>query len=610
MQLFALSHRLPELDAGRLEGALVEVAGAFPGLDPGTRWSTRSASGAVALAALRPADSALAAREYHAREGDVLVLIDGLPVARDGSFSAHRASALLPRWEDAACGGLDGQYSAVRVDLASDVVEGLTDTLGLAPLYCLRRGEGVVLSNCAEAIRLVAGARAPDPMGVSTALALGWAAAGHTLLAEVRTLAGGHRYRLARGALVAEPYFALGDAAGRRPASEPDASRRLASELVGLVRAAALPGAPMRCALTAGHDSRLLLALLRAAEVDAAYYTMGSPADADVQIASLLADRLDLAHEVWQAGEGWDGADPAVLLGRFVTQTDGRSSLLQVRDYVDQLDPQGPLGVKSWGAGGEIGRGGAGILGAFAANAPLLRAAMPFQHRVLQRRITSLGGLAKREAVETAITFVRGVAAELRARGWAPRELTEAFYAFERMPGWASAGVRRTSGTDDAFTPFISQAFISYAFSLSPAERAAEAPHHRILSVLDPVVRDLPLEEPWRSQRRRVARLHATLAPAGVAAARARRALPRWRGGGPAGGLRDAALGWLEPALELHREVCLSASDSPLWNWVERSALERLLGAEPGERAARHIDLLQVLTLFWYFHGPQAAQPG
>ncbi len=137
--------------------------------------------------------------------------------------------------------------------------------------------------------------------------------------------------------------------------------------------------APVRCALTAGRDTRVLLALLQNAgrEGDAQFYTGGAPGSADLEVGAELAERLGLGHTI--ESPSMEGRDWGLAAERFVAQNDGLASLLQLPDYIELTAPPERLGVTLWGVGGEIGRAGTGPINHVTPNLPhrLERAGAP-----------------------------------------------------------------------------------------------------------------------------------------------------------------------------------------------------------------------------------------
>ena len=180
------------------QGAL---AAAAEGLDPSTAWWAASPQQRVRATGLHHGGIPAGPRRYLARSDDVVTLFDGLPVGTDSGIRGTDASELDRAW-DGLADRLDGQFCAVRLDLHAETVEVLTDTLGFVPVYCARHQGGFVISNSATAIATLLGLHAPDPLGVSTFLGLGWAASDRTTVAGVRhslrRLAAPDRRRAAR----------------------------------------------------------------------------------------------------------------------------------------------------------------------------------------------------------------------------------------------------------------------------------------------------------------------------------------------------------------------------------------------------------------------------
>lgn len=599
MQIYAVTIRWPAATPQALAAAVRSAAAAFPRLDERTLMHAEHREHGVCVAAISHGPHVAAPRSYRAHDAGATVLFDGLPADRHARFAAHDAATLLRRWHELAdC--LEGVFSTVRIDHRSGHVECLLDALGMAQVYVVARPRGWALSNSVEVLRLLAGADRPDPLGLSSLLTLGWPAGDRTLLSGIGILPGGHVHRFGERwqprALLTPATVVPGGMPAPRPVGE------LAAAMTRTMRAAADGIGPLRCGLTAGRDSRVVLALALAARLPVELFTSGHADDLDVRAAREIAGLLGLAHETIAPELPADAADWARQTARFVAQTDGLASLWDVADWSEHQRPVERLGLKLWGPGGEIGRAGnVGIGIPFMANTPGLRRSWGAQRWVLEHKAHGFGGLVTAAAMDETLRYLRRYLAERRAEGWRPREVLESYYAFERVKHWAAAGVRRASDGTDVFAPFVSRDYISYCYSLTPGRRYMEAAHRGLLSALSAQLRDLPFEHPWKPQRPRAAAAHVALETARWARGRIarRHAAPPAR--------RPFPHSWLEAGLPLQRELSLSFGDSPLWDYVDRRRWESLITASADDRAPHAEGAVRVLTALWYFHARHEA---
>jgi hypothetical protein len=359
----------------------------------------------------------------------------------------------------------------------------------------------------------------------------------------------------------------------------------------------------MASALTAGRDTRVLLALTRAAgaDGDVAFYTSGPPESLDVRVARQMAQRFGLRHRLLQPDvpstlEAW-----AAQTTTFVRRTDGLSPIDAVSDHLDHdAEPQ-RLGVELWGIAGEIGRTVKWVTPSLASVMPAGRRSPELQRRVIQRSVRDPAGLLRPEAVEAVRAWLDGFVAARRGEGWATEDLFGTFYAFARVRHWSARGIRRAAASTDLYPPFAAQAYAEHCLGLSPGARFVEQPHRRLIDAYAPEVDADPYEYPWRPQRPDRA-LGLVLAE-GARRLRARVGA-RVRHGGATGAMPPLGPRWFEAGLPLHREVALSSPDSPIWDVVDRSRYEGLLAARPEERAPYAVSLGRILAPLWYLSGP------
>lgn len=477
MHLYAIAVNAPTLSQERL-GAELDVVGKSFALDPATAWSACSHGGAITAVGVHHAPERCGPRRYLTRDATQATWFDGLPVERSDRFRGCDAEALGANWSTLeSC--LEGQFNAVRLDFPGERAEVLLDTLGLVQVFVARDGDGWLISNSANLIASTLELRAPDPLGVSSFLGLGWAADDRTLTSGVRILCGGARHCFSSDGHVTRRHF--GPQTIPQRDGEHFEAGDVADSLTSLTASAVRDMDRVGCALTAGRDTRMLAALLRATGEDALYFTGGTAEHPDVVIACEIAQGLGLRHEVVchdPNGASRDWTDAAI---QFVRQNDGLVSLKQIGDYIDLSVERPPLGVKLGGVGGEIGRCGTGQLTAIATNVPFLRASVRAQRKLLAMKARNDGGLMTADSTQELGRYLDVFREQRLGEGWRPQELQEAFYTFERVGRWGASG-RRMAGTDDAFLPLCSRAFIDYCFSLAAAERYIEAPHYRLLS--------------------------------------------------------------------------------------------------------------------------------
>lgn len=370
--------------------------------------------------------------------------------------------------------------------------------------------------------------------------------------------------------------------------------------MVALTRAATSGGMPVKCAVTAGRDSRTALALCLAAGIRPLTTTIGPPDELDVVIGRQVADYLGLSHERSNPADNPQLEDLQKIIPTFISMVDGLASLSQLQDIYNLYDPPDRIGVLVWGMGGEIARAGVGPITKFAANGPLVNRSTQFQARMLRAKLRDPLGILRPTASVDAHDYIERFVAERRAEGWRPAQIGEVFYTFERIGRWAAPGFRRATSHEDLYAPFCTHAFVNYAFRMSPGERYAEEAHRRILSDLDPALRDLPYATPWRAANPRLAWLLSTIDMIGYLGERTglgerlKRSHTR-----TVSGPRLFAYEWLERHRDAHREVCLSNPNSPLFEWVDRAALEHAFTI-PTYDEAPALEMLRVVTLAWY----------
>lgn len=557
-----------------------------------------SGSGRLVVGQVSHAPAVAAPRVYTARRGDELVLFDGFPLEREGRFPAHDATVLLERWDEAPH-RLEGIFSAVRADLGNDHVECVLDLLGMAPVFVHRAPDRTVVANSVAVIRSLCHLSAPDPLGVSSLVALGWPADGRTLLRGVEFLEPGGVHRFSPTDTRFAPMFAPVTVLR----TQPPPAATLPERVLSPVRTAVTTGAALTSALSSGRDTRALLALLGAlgAQGRAVFFTSGVPGALDVTIAQRLAERFGLHHRTMLQALP---ESPAALMRRtaeFVARGDGLASLEGISDHLDHDVAPDRLALELWGVGGEIGRKVKWVASSVGGLTPGLRRSFEVQRRLLGRGARAGSPLLRIEGRAEVARFLDAFVAARRAEGWAAEDIIDAYYAFARVRHWAARGVRRAAASADLFSPFVTRAFIEHCLSVTPGTRYVELPHRRIITTLWPAVDAERYEFAWRPPYPRLA--------FGLLVAEYARRLVRRRVGRPIEGVHPKPFSarWFEAGLEAHRP--LADLDSPVWEFVDRDRYRELL-AGPSEAREPYLPALsRILTALVWFALPDGLPP-
>lgn len=587
MQLYAVG---AGIDERQISEAVLHAAESFPQLSESDVFSMSSGGCELAVAAISHPERLAGPRRYRHVRGQQLVLFDGRPVDGRLGEPVDDAAVLLEMW-GRAVPDLTGLFSATRVNLHTCSVECVLDPLGLSQVFVYRNGSSWLLSNSVRAIRRAIGSEALDPIGVSSFLTMGWAISGHTYFRGITKLTGGltsDPHRDARTETDSLPVELLTQIA-QAPRVD------LVSEALVRATAAVGRGVPVRCGVTAGRDSRVLVALARAAGLDPDYYTVGEAGDPDVEIGRQVAHAAHGRHHSFAPKLPVEASEWHQKTESFIDQTDGLASLSSIADWLDSQRHAGTVGIKLWGVGGEIGRAAIGLGTALASNVPGLRSSVTAQRKVLLRKVDS-GLLVKPEAAAATAGALEDFFSERRAEGWSTASLLEAYYTFVRVRHWAAPGLRRASATTDLYSPFATREFLRYAFGHSSRQRYLETGHYDLLRELGTGVPEVPFARPWRPQRPKLAPLLLTWEAVQVAEKRAR---SRTGTGGSRTAPAQFGHDWLEGRISLFRDILLSHSSSDVWDYVDRGRVEAVLEATSPLRRPHLEHLCRLATVLF-----------
>jgi asparagine synthase (glutamine-hydrolysing) len=592
MHVFAVAVDIPDLTPERLSAALAHGAREFR-LDLSTSWNTKSRTGKILAAGVHHGKAGRP-RRYLASTSGMVTLFDGLPVDPDGQHAAYDAYVLAAGW-DSWADRLEGQFAAAQIDLESEHAEIRLDSFGLVPVFVARKNGGALASTSIRVIQSLLGLEAPDAIGVSALMGTG-SILDRTLVEGIVPLEGGAVHRLGGGLIATRSIFGP-DSIAKGPGKTLSVSE-LATQMTRLTVSATRDVEPVQCPITAGRDSRVLVALLLAGGVNADFYTAGRSGDPDVDISVDLARCFGLPHRVIVPGGRETPIDGVEAAARYIEQNEGLSTLLQLVDYIELIDTSPQIGLKLWGAGGEVGR--CGGLAVAIANLPVAGRFPGLQRWALGKSFTGHGlDYMTHRGVALLNGHLDRFFEERSNEGWMTKELTESLFAFAG-PGWGQGDPRRAAGVDDLFSPFRSRLFTEYCLALTPAERYVEAPHHRLLTQLSPMLREFPYEFPFPEPRPTLASGKA-MREICLLVQRRFGLVSRAK---TAGGGEWFMPAWIEDNIDVLRDL-FEPADSPLWEWIARERIMPLVRGCAQDRAPHVASLLRAATIFWLFSGPR-----
>jgi asparagine synthase (glutamine-hydrolysing) len=382
-------------------------------------------------------------------------------------------------------------FAAVRGDERG--VTMVADSMGFRQLYHSTPDAGgpPVLSSSA----LVAGwARraALDTTAVAVQSLLGWQLGQRTLLSGVDKLAPGavahlgtDGVRVQKTQLPREAELTLEEAVSR-------AAALLRSSLNTLLDDH--PDAVLQ--LTGGQDSRLLLSAIPVARRRGLRaMTLGEPSSGDVIVATRLAERYGLQHDVHSlaALDGVSAADAWDLAQRSAIQLDGMSDPIALA-ALTIAERSFEQGVRISGLGGEVARGFYYIGAVHARSFTRKDAQQLAAWRMFVNESVEPGLLDPEFAAWARATADDEVASVMIAAGDEWFRATDELYLRHRMQRWAGVTDTAVGSGRMIINPMLCQDFLRIASRLPPEDKAHSRFLSRLQMELDPELGRIPLE--------------------------------------------------------------------------------------------------------------------
>lgn len=455
-----------------------------------------------------------------------------------------------------------------RVTASDDGIQIDQDPMGSYPLY--EAGDWV--SNSPTLLKLLIGSDEIVPATAASLVAGGWSLSGDPVWSGVRRVPFGLQER------VPEVVGMIGRGL------DPEAAAR---DLVDVTRALMdWPGRPNVVPVTAGRDSRLVLAAAMKTGIPFETNTGGRTGEPDVDVGRQLAEIAGVKHSLITADphgslhEHWRRAAELLEL------TQGGTASLADAVGFPHGPRAGPLPLWHSGQGGEIARAyysrvrgrtkaelTDSLYNAFAMRAPGRREPLNDDGQALVRdQLSDWVG-------------------EMLDTGADPNDVPDLFYLYKRMGTWAGPTHGAVEYVRDTTSPLWHERMLPYLLALPAEDRAAERFHHEVLNELSPELAKAPgWFAPTTSLQRRATRVrHLTRRAVEEARRRTKRTAPL-----PSPSASADPFTRVQPDL---KDVVLSQRGAAAWAVLDEKRVESLLSEPDPDEVTRYY-LWRMATLF------------
>jgi hypothetical protein len=498
MQLFLFGINLSADQMDHAEACVKAMDAAFPTLSMDTYWSHRQGD-RVLLATVNHPPEATQPRCYRHIDDSQITLYDGVFIDPEGELRPNQATVLAQDWEG-VIDRIEGQFIAARLDKATNRFEVYSDHLGLYNYFICEHAGGWLVSNSIRLLTRVRRRFELDPTGIAMALAYGTVFGDYTLQKGIRAVPGGHLLSFdgKLGLIQEQLYFNRVGWSQRkkRPFEELDI-KRLAQKLARPMKQLAEVYGPLEAPITAGQDSRVILALLRSVDADAIYFSSGRQDLIDVSIGKKIASHFNLPHR-WNnlvdkgLIEKWDE-----LTHRLIQQTDGAVTFAHVASLYNQPKTLRKLPIHLYGAGGEFGKNIYVDMDFYLAK----RSPRRLSDYLIKLYDKKKKAYTNEAAYQIGQQSIRRYVLELAREGFKNTDLLMAYFAFARFPRWAGANFKNVAPYADVYAPLCTRTFAQAAFSMDPIRRYCHSLHYQLIKHCLPQLHNLPIEHPFRTQR-------------------------------------------------------------------------------------------------------------
>jgi hypothetical protein len=568
------------LDDGTAKAALADLADRLPYLAEAEVRLWHSADGSAMAAHLAHGPDRLGGVRYAAFEPDRMALFAGRPLQWVAEDSCHGRDPLDPRhflrppeqWVE----GLDGRCAIARWDPVDEALEVYTDPQGCYPVFWAAIGDAWWLSNSPRVLARMKPAGELRRSALAALIGCDHSLDGESWWQGVERIPRGAVWRLRSGG--------RRETAERLPVSEMASlfgagfEADLATRLITTAVAACAdwPGRRNVLPLTAGRDSRTVLAAALRAGVELSTMTValpwspGWPETEDVRRGRELSYRAGLSHELAAIGPRASVfEDPAASARTLAVVAPLPVSQYDLMTLPPTL-PSGPLDVVHMGLGGEFARARFGTGTGLDANGlaeHLTNIVMPEPPQPI----------VSPEGREVIARTVRAEVDEYLGQGVAPADVPDVFYLNNHMAPWGGGVQGAHEYVQDSVSAMWSWRLLAQEWGLPAEIRRRNIFQLHVLQRLSADLMRVPFQgDPWprsaRPRRERYGHIAGVLLDELRLRAPSRR--PEWDGRSPI----DLFASYLAHV----REHVAAHPRHQVWDVLDRRRVERLLRRPAG----------------------------
>jgi len=242
-----------------------------------------------------------------------------------GSKPGHWLVQAYEEQGDPFIENLNGLFSGLLIDKRKKHAFLFNDRYGFDRIYVHEAGDELYFASEAKALlRVLPHLREFDPDGVSQFLAVGSTLGGQTLFRGIHLLPGASKWSFAEGQCMKEHYFASSSWESHPVLSPEIFQCRFQETLARIVPRYFASDQKLGIALTAGLDSRMLLACRPALAQPPVCYTFGGRKSEtlDARLAGRVAQACGMEHQVLRVNDDFF-SDFRAHVDRTVYVTDG-----------------------------------------------------------------------------------------------------------------------------------------------------------------------------------------------------------------------------------------------------------------------------------------------